>query len=67
MIHLYDILLEFNDIGHRHTKIGNPRTNEFVERFNRTVLDEYFRSAFRKYLYDTLEGLQIDLDKWLHH
>ena len=67
MIHLYEIFLEFNDIEHRHTKIGNPRTNGFVERFNRTVLDEFFRSAFRKKLYETLESLQFDLDKWLHH
>src|SRR5210317_1429843 len=67
MIHLYEIFLEFNDIEHRNTKIGNPRTNGFVERFNRTVLDEFFRSAFRMKLYETLESLQIDLDKWLHH
>ncbi len=34
----YEIFLEFNDIEHRQTKIGNPRTNGFVERFNRTGL-----------------------------
>ena len=38
-VHLYEIFLELNDIEHRTTKIGNPRTNGFVERFNRTVLD----------------------------
>lgn len=66
MVHLYEIFLELNDIEHRYTKIGNPRTNGFVERFNRTVLDEFFRTAFRKKLYESLEALQADLDTWIH-
>ena len=66
MIHLYQIFLEFNDIKHRHTKVGTPRTNGFVERFNKTVLDEFFRTAFRKKMYDSIAALQQDLDKWLH-
>jgi len=66
MIHLYEIFLEFNDIKHRYTKVGNPKTNGFVERFNRTVLDEFFRTVFRKKLYDSVASLQKDLDKWLH-
>jgi len=67
MIHLYEIFLDFNDIEHRYTKVGRPRTNGFVERFNRTVLDEFFRTAFRKKFYESVEALQEDLDKWLHH
>lgn len=46
--------------------MGNPRTNGFVERFNRTLLDEFFRSCFCKKLYETLESLQTDLDEWLN-
>jgi transposase InsO family protein len=64
-VHLYEIFLELNDIEHRTTKIGNPRTNGFVERFNRTVLDEFFRTAFRKRFYESLDALQEDLDTWL--
>ena len=67
MIHPYQIFLEFNDIRHRRTKIATPRTNGFVERFNRTVLDEFFREAFRKRLYASLEELQTDLDEWLQY
>lgn len=67
MIHLYEIFLELNDIEHRTTRVGTPRTNGFVERFNRTVLDEFFRTAFRKKLYESVEALQTDLDQWLHH
>ncbi|MFZ5884572.1 MAG: IS481 family transposase [Chloroflexota bacterium] len=66
MIHLYEIFLELNDIEHRTTKVGTPRTNGFVERFNRTVLDEFFRMAFRKTFYESVESLQSDLDAWLH-
>ena len=38
-----------------------------MERFNRTVLDEFFRSAFRTKLYDSVQSLQDDLDAWLVH
>ncbi len=65
MIHLYEILLELHGIKHRYTKVATPRTNGFVERFNRTVLDEFFRTAFREKLYLSLEELQTDLDAWL--
>lgn len=67
MIHLYEIFLELNDIEHRTTRVGTPRTNGFVERFNRTVLDEFFRTAFRKKFYESVEALQNDLDDWLQH
>lgn len=65
MIHPYQIFLELNEIGHRRTKVARPRTNGFVERFNRTVLDEFFREAFRNKFYATVEELQADLDTWL--
>lgn len=67
MIHLYEIFLELNDIEHRTTKVATPRTNGFVEHFNRTVLDEFFRTAFRKKLFESLEALQKDLDAWLNY
>jgi len=47
--HPYELFLALNDIDHRFTKVGTPRTNSFVERFNRTVLDEFFRGAFSVY------------------
>ncbi len=58
------LFLSLNDIGHRLTKVTTPRTNGFVERFNRTILDEFFREAFRKKFYTSVEDLQKDLDKW---
>ena len=65
--HPYELYLALNDIKHRKTKVGSPQTNGFVERFNRTVLDEFFRPAFRKKFYESVEQLQIDLDAWFYH
>ena len=67
MIHPYQIFLELNDIDHRRTKVATPRTNGFVERFNRTILDDFFREAFREKFYALVEELQVDLDVWMHH
>jgi len=67
MIHPYQIFLEFNDIEHSRTKVARPRTNGFVERFNRTALDEFFRETFREKFYASVEELQADLDQWLEY
>lgn len=65
--HPFELFLQLHDIEHRFCKVGTPRTNGFVERFNRTVLDEFFRIAFRKKFYPSVEELQVDLDEWLDH
>ena len=66
-LHHYELFLALNDIEHSLTKVAKPRTNGFVERFHRTVLDEFFREAFRKKPYASLEELQADLDAWVNH
>jgi transposase InsO family protein len=63
--HPYELYLQLNDIEHRTTRVRRPQTNGFVERFNRTVLDEFLRTAFRTKFYETVEELQADLDQWL--
>lgn len=65
--HPYQMYLEFNDIKHRTSKVRRPQTNGFVERFNRTVLDEFFRLKFREKQYESVDDLQKDLDRWLIH
>ncbi len=47
-IHLYVIFLELNDIEHRTTKVGNPRSNIFMVCFIPAFLNAFFRTAFRK-------------------
>ncbi len=65
--HPYELYLSLNDIEHRKTKIRRPQSNGFVERFNRTALDEFFRPAFRKKHYAPVPKLQRDFDIWLEH
>lgn len=64
--HPYEFYLSLNNIEHRRTKIRSPRTNGFVERFNRTVKEEFLQKAFRTKLYTSVDELQGDLDEWLH-
>ena len=65
--HPYQIYLELNDISHRRTRVRHPQTNGFIERFNRTILDEFFRIKFREKMYSKLDELQKDLDSWLKY
>ena len=65
--HPYELYLELNGIEHRKTKVKTPKTNGFVERFNGTVLDEFFRIKMRETVYETVDTLQADLDLWLIH
>src|SRR5215467_1783025 len=63
--HEYELYLAVEDIDHSRTKTKSPQTNGICERFHRTVLDEFYRVAFRKKIYDTIDELQTDLDTWL--
>ena len=63
--HPYELLLAMNGIDHRTTKIRSPRTNGFVERMNRTLLDECFRVSGRTTWYLEVDEIQRDLDRFL--
>jgi transposase InsO family protein len=63
--HPYELYLAVEDIDHSRTKTKNPQTNGICERFNKTLLDEFYRVTFRKRLYATLDELQADLDRFL--
>jgi transposase InsO family protein len=62
--HEYELYLAIEDIDHSRTKTKNPQTNGIVERFHKTVLDEFYRVAFRKKIYSSIAELQSDLDVW---
>jgi transposase InsO family protein len=49
--HEYELYLALEDIDHSRTKTKSPQTNGIVERFHKTVLDEFYRIAFRKKIY----------------
>ena len=63
--HEYELYLAVEDIDHTRTKTRSPQTNGICERFHRTVLDEFYRVAFRKKIYRTIDELQADLDAWI--
>ena len=63
--HEYELYLAVEDIDHSRTKTKSPQTNGIVERFHKTMLNEFYRIAFRKKLYGSIAGLQADLDQWL--
>lgn len=63
--HEYELYLAVEDIDHTRTKVKSPQTNGICERFHKTLLDEFYRVAFRKKIYDTAEVLQADLDDWM--
>lgn len=65
--HPYELYLALCDIEHRRTKPARPQTNGFVERFIRTVKEEFFEDVRRRKLYDSVDDLQTDLDQWLHY
>ena len=37
----------------------------YLRALHKTLLDEFYRVAFRKKLYDTPDALQADLDEWM--
>ena len=63
--HPYELLLAVEDVEHRTTQVRSPRTNGFVERMNRTLLDECFRVAGRATWYEEIAEIQADLDRFL--
>jgi transposase InsO family protein len=63
--HEYELYLAIEDIDHTRTKVKSPQTNGICERFHKTMLEEFYRVAFRKKIYDSVETLQADLDAWM--
>jgi transposase InsO family protein len=63
--HEYELYLQVEGIEHTKTRAKSPQTNGICERFQRTVLNEFYQVAFRTKVYGSIEELQVDLDAWL--
>jgi transposase InsO family protein len=63
--HEYQLYLDLENIEHTRTKARHPQTNGICERFHKTMLNEFYRVAFRRKIYRTLDELQEDVDTWL--
>lgn len=63
--HPYQLYLQLHEIEHTRTKARHPQTNGICERFHKTILDEFYKTVFRKQIFDNLDDLQLELDKWI--
>lgn len=65
--HKFEKTCNLLEIKHTTTKVRHPWTNGYVERLNKTLLDEFYSLAFRKKMYESVEELQVDLDEFLDY
>jgi len=63
--HEYVLYLDLENIEHTRTKVKSPQTNGICERFHQTIQNEFYASAFRRKLYQSVEQLQVDVDEWV--
>ena len=63
--HDFEFELKRRGIKHRYTRVKHPWTNGFVERLNRTILEEFYQVALRRKRYRGVRHLQTDLDMFL--
>ena len=63
--HSFERLLHELAINHRLAKVSHPWTNGACERLNRTLLEEFYRVAFRKTIYHSTEQLNDDLIQFI--
>jgi transposase InsO family protein len=65
--HHFKDLLKLCKIRHKYTQARHPWTNGCVEKLNLTLYNEFFKVSFRRKIYETLEQLQGDLDKFIDY
>jgi len=63
--HPYQLFLYLNDIEHSKTKARHPQTNGCTEKLNQTILEEFYKIAFRKKIYGSIDEIQVDLDAFM--
>jgi hypothetical protein len=61
--HPFAIYLALNNIQHRHTCAQKPQINSLVERYHRTVLEEFRRAPAHHY--EAVSELHTDIDACL--
>ena len=65
--HPYQLFLHLSGIEHSRTKVRHPQTNGSTERLNQTIQNEFYKVAFRKKLYKSIEEIQSDLDSFMQY
>ena len=64
--HAFQLYLSVEGIEHTKTKASSPQTNGICERFHKTMKQEFYDTAFRRKIYNSVDQLQTDVDSWLH-
>ena len=65
--HPYQLFLHLSGIEHSRTKVRHPQTNGSTEQLNQTIQNEFYKVAFRKKLYKSIEENQSDLDDFMQY
>lgn len=63
--HPFELFCHLVGVEHTRTKAYHPQTNGSTEKLNQTIQDEFYKVAFRKTLYTSLEQIQGDLDAFM--
>lgn len=63
--HGFERLLQELKINHRLTRVRHPWTNGACERLNRTLLEEFYQVAFRTNIYQSVQQLNDDLNRFI--
>jgi transposase InsO family protein len=58
------VLIDY-DIRHHRIPKGQPFLNGYCERFQRTILEEFYAPSFRRTFFDSLDSLQEALNRFL--
>lgn len=64
--HLFEEYLKSKGVEYRYSKVRHPWTNRFAERFQRTLLEEFYQSNQLKRTYHTLKKHQHDMGRFLN-
>jgi transposase len=65
--HHFENLLKYYKIKHKYTQVRHPWTNGYVEKLNQTIHHEFYMVTFRQRIYETLQQLQDDLDRYIDY
>lgn len=63
--HTFTDALEAMGIRHTTTKVKHPWTNGHAERFQQTVLNEFYQKVLQEKHYNSIQALQEDLNEFL--
>ncbi len=56
-VHPYQLFLHLNDNEHTRTKARHPQANGMTEKLNQTIQEGIYAVAFRKRLYESMNGI----------